>query len=84
MYFLIICLLSLFNFLLSHVFLVYLVLISSHVFYIYLPFYFFTYYALECILGTNVNINENTALHTYLFISLLRFEMYFRDKCKYK
>ena len=32
--------------------------------------YLFRFYALECILGTNVNINENLALHAYLFIPL--------------
>jgi len=30
------------------------------------------YHVLECISGTNLNINENIALHAYLFIPLLR------------
>jgi len=80
-------------------FLVYLGLKSSHAFlFLYLAYLFiscicnFFYYCfvilfiyvLECILEENVNINEKIALHTYLFIPLLCFRMYFRDKCKYK
>jgi len=32
--------------------------------------YLFRFYDLECILGTNININENLALHEFLFIPL--------------
>jgi len=40
----------------------------------------FIHYALECILGTNVNINENIALHTYLS-HFMHFIFYYALEC---